>query len=84
MKIGFSDISIDKQGSFYTVIVDFLKQYATQYIAEKKIFPWLVRQLSPTMQRWAFRKENNMEHEKWPEFLQSFTLHYGFCAKKPH
>ncbi len=82
-KIGFSEISIEKQGSFYTVIVDFLKQYATQYISEKKFFPWLIRRLSPQMQRWAFRKESHLNEEQWPEFIQSFTIGYGFYAKKP-
>lgn len=81
-KTGFFDISIEKQGTFYTVMVDFLKQYATQYVAERKFFPWLVRQLSPWMQRWAFKKENSLKDEQWPEFIQSFTLHYGFSAKK--
>ena len=82
MKTGFSDISIEKQGSFYTVIVDFLKQYAAQYAAEKKIFPCLVRQLSPVLQRWAFTKENSLKDERWPEFIQSYTIGYGICAKK--
>lgn len=81
-KTGFFDISIEKQGSFYTVMVDFLKQYATQYAAEKMVFPWVVRQLSPVMQRWAFRRENNLKDERWPEFIQSYTIGYGICAKK--
>lgn len=81
-KTGFIDVSIEKQGSFYTVLVDFLKQYATQYASEKEIFPRLVRRLCPWMQRWAFMKQKNLNNERWPEFIQSFTIGYGLSARK--
>lgn len=81
-KTGFIDVLIEKQGSFYTVLVDFLKQYATQYASEKKVFPQLIWHLCPWLQRWAFQKEKNLKDERWPEFIQSFTIGYGFSAKK--
>jgi len=81
-KIGFSNILIEGQGSFYTVIVDFLKQYAGQYGSEGDVFSRLVYRLCPWLQRWAFTKEKNLDRERWPEFMRSFTVGYGFYATK--
>jgi SAM-dependent methyltransferase len=81
-KIGFSNLLIEKQGSFFTVIVDFLKQYASQYASERDVFSRLVYRLCPWLQRWAFAKERNLNHERWPEFIRSFTIGYGFLANK--
>jgi hypothetical protein len=81
-KTGFPEISIERQGSFYTVLVDFIKQYAAQHAAEKQLFPRLIVKICPWLQRWAFKMEGKLDTEKWPEFMRSFTIGYGIIARK--
>jgi SAM-dependent methyltransferase len=81
-KIGYSNLSIERQGSFYTVIVDFLKQYAVQYDTDGNIFPRLIRRICPWLQKWAFAKERNLDDEPWPDFMRSFTVGFGIVASK--
>jgi len=62
-EVGFHDIMIEQQGLFYSVLVDFLKQYANHIHIPRpfgRVTRWLISRLiiSP-LQHWALRHEQN-------------------------
>ncbi|MCB9422438.1 MAG: class I SAM-dependent methyltransferase [Ardenticatenaceae bacterium] len=83
--IGFTEITIENQGLFYSVLLDFWKQYWNN-----KRFPrltgrfgrWLVGSLLVfPWQRWALWRERQPRVRE-NAFLSSFTTGYGITAVK--
>lgn len=84
-EIGFAQIVIERQGLFFLVLVDFLKQYADQLLSWRFIgrpTRWLASKLiiSP-LQSWALRHEQTPKVQASP-FLRSFTTGFGIVAVK--
>ena len=82
---GFHDVVIEQQGLFYSVLVDFLKQYANHIHIPRPFgrgIRWLIGRLiiSP-LQHWALRHEQNPRVQASP-FLRSFTTGFGIVALK--
>ncbi len=82
---GFQDVIVERQGGFYSVLVDFLKQY-TNYMRVPKSFGrvtrWLIARLIVfPLQRCALRRERNPNVQSNP-FLSSFTTGFGIVAVK--
>jgi SAM-dependent methyltransferase len=80
-QIGFQAIQIERQGAFFVVIIDFVKQYAAEARWHKRR---LYRPLIWTLnlaQRWAFWLEQKATIQAHP-FFQSFTTGFGIRARK--
>lgn len=84
-EVGFHDIVIEQQGLFYSVLVDFLKQYANHIHIPRpfgRVSRWLIAKLTISpMQHWALRHEQNPRVQASP-FLRSFTTGFGIVATK--
>lgn len=84
-EIGFGDIVIERQGLFYSVLVNFGKQYANQLLTFR-LFGRVTRLLTSRLlisplQRWALRHEQNPSVQT-NSFLSSFTTGFGIVAVK--
>jgi SAM-dependent methyltransferase len=84
-EIGFADILIEKQGLFFSVLADFLRQYANQMQFPKPFgrpLRWLmVNLLLNPLQAWAAWRESQPKTQA-NTFLGSFTTGFGVCARK--
>ncbi len=78
-QIGFKHIVIEKQGLFFSVMIDFLKQYVG-YISHRP-YRRIVSQVVLTLQHLAFSYEQ-LPHIKNDLFLSSFTGGFGIVATK--
>lgn len=78
-EIGFHSISIERQGLYYSVLADFIKQYVNK--STHRIFRKLFRQPVFWFQRWALRYEKKKNIINDP-FISSFTTGYGIVAIK--
>ena len=78
-RAGFSSVTIVSQGRFYSVIVDFLKQYAVALGGgvSVRILQWIL----PTLQVWAMRRDAS-ERSKNNAFLSSFSTGYAIVFNK--
>jgi SAM-dependent methyltransferase len=76
---GFTNIEIEKQGSFFSVLLDFIKQYFN----EMRFKPTraLYQVICAIMQKWFLRIEQR-EKYKNKFFIESFTTGYGIVAQK--
>jgi len=83
---GFSGVSIEKHGLFYSVLADFHKQHANQTRIVRPLgrpLRWLwANFLLIPFQRWAYRREQS-KSVRANAFLGSFTTGYGVVARKP-
>jgi SAM-dependent methyltransferase len=79
-EIGFTDVAIERQGLFFSVLADFLKHYIRKVGLPA---PWNrpARWLLPRFQRWALRYEQSIPVQQ-NAFLQSFTTGFGIVAVK--
>jgi len=80
--IGLRDVHIERQGLFFSVLVDFLKQFASQSIWPRRtqvrpLFHWAVAYA----QRWALQMERRPEVQTHP-FFRSFMTGFGITATK--
>ena len=78
---GFDNILIERQGLFYSTIVEHIKHYIHKI--ETRFLPkrWIVSIL-PSIQRWAIRRDQRPD-SKDNGYLNNFTLGYGINAVKP-
>jgi ubiquinone/menaquinone biosynthesis C-methylase UbiE len=78
-EVGYRDIFIERQGSFYSVFVDMCKQYINELCARpyRDGAQWFLTKL----QRTALRKDEKNDVRENP-FLSSYTTGYGVIAKK--
>jgi len=78
-EIGFEEITIERQGLFYSVLANFLKLYAN------RMYRRPIRNLASLplalFQRWALQREQNPSVQSHP-FLNSFTTGFGITAIK--
>ena len=79
-EIGFDEVVIEPQGLFFSVMADFLKQYAEK-VGFPRPFGRLARRLMPTFQQWALRREQEPSAHA-SAFLASFTTGFGISARK--
>jgi ubiquinone/menaquinone biosynthesis C-methylase UbiE len=79
-RIGFTDIHIERQGLFWSVLVDFLKQYAAQVLIHRRI-RWMAMRAIALAQRWVFRTEAQPSVREHP-FLHRFTTGFGIVCTK--
>jgi SAM-dependent methyltransferase len=83
-KLGFDKVTTDKQGFFYSVILDFFRQYSN-YMKIPSPFGRIVRGLTGAilnpLQSWALRHEQN-DKVRQNEFITSFTTGFGISATK--
>lgn len=84
-ELGFSEVAVEPQGGFYSVILSFAKQYLNQVSipgpfgrAIRFLSFWLV--VAP-LQRWALHCEHSLEPTT-RSFLTSFTTGYGIRGVK--
>lgn len=84
-EIGFSDIVMEKQGLFFSVLANMIKSFAYEMQKEGKPRNKLVRKLFHKTVTWGEKKA--FEVEKRPyfrehEFLNRFTTGYGIVTVK--
>jgi SAM-dependent methyltransferase len=77
---GFASFEIQSQGLFYSVIVDYLRQYINSRWRQPFLIParWMLR----IYQRWSAYIEARPKTQA-DLFLSSFTTGYGIIARKP-
>jgi len=84
-EIGFQDLVIERQGLFYSVLADFLKQRANRLNIPKpfgRVSRWLMTRLFiAPLQRWGFRREQRRPVQSDP-FIRSFTTGFGVRGTK--
>jgi len=82
---GFTDVAVESQGLFYSVLADYYKQWANNLRIVRpfgKVTRWLMAHLFVLrFQQWAFRREQK-EKIRSDAFIQSFTTGFGIVAKK--
>ncbi|MBD2002383.1 MULTISPECIES: class I SAM-dependent methyltransferase [Cyanophyceae] len=79
-EVGFDDIAIERQGLFFSVLADFLKQYVGGVGVPRpfgRVTVWLLAKY----QRWAMNYEQQPQI-KAHSFLRSFTTGFGIVAVK--
>lgn len=78
-EVGFQDISIERQGLYYSVMVNFLKLYANRRWRTpiRQLLSWPLGFL----QWWAFKREESSQVQSDP-FLGNFTTGFGVVAFK--
>lgn len=80
--IGFRDIVIERQGLFFSVLTDFIKQYLSEVGLRGRRWTLLRRPIRWTVarfQHWALKHEQKPHVESDP-FLSSFTTGFGIVA----
>ncbi len=77
-EIGFRSIVVERQGLFFSVMADILKQYIAE-IGLGRPFGRIARGLAPRVQRWALKRERDRHVQSSP-FFRSFTTGYGITA----
>jgi len=85
-KIGFKDITIEKQGLFWSVLVNIVREFAYYHIAkENRIKRWVVRRQIYRLLSWARQKaivwDNQPESQQHPLYSR-FTTGFGIFAEK--
>lgn len=84
-EIGFTRITIEKQGLYYSVLMDMLKLYTREKQKEKKpwskILNWILKIVIAFGERIALGLEKR-EHVKNDSFLNSFTTGFGISTIK--
>lgn len=79
-ELGFTQVVIERQGLFFSVLADFGRQYLDTVGLPRPFGPparWLMRKLT----RWALRYEENIHVQNNP-FIRSFTTGFGIVAVK--
>ena len=79
-QIGFVNTQIECQGLFWSVLIDFLKEYA----AKARVSPptrWMLKHAVALGQRWAFWTESRLSRSNSP-FLRRFTTGFGIVCQK--
>ena len=79
---GYREIAVERQGLFFCVLTDFLKQY----VSDGPPWPRLIRSrfarwLACRLQCWALRREADPRLSDDP-FVRSFTTGFGIVARK--
>lgn len=84
-KIGFVDIEIERQGLFWSVLVDMLRSYVYEMQKEGRpkyrILRWFLLRMVAYGKRKALQLEQ-MEYFKYHPFFNSYTTGYGIIAQK--
>lgn len=84
-EIGFSDIVIEKQGLFFSVLANMVKSFAYEMQKEGKPKNRLKRKLFHKAVAWGEEKAFEMEKKSYfkeHEFFNRFTTGYGMVAAK--
>ena len=84
-KFGFDNITIAKQGFFYSVFFDFLRQYSNYMNIPQpfgRLIRWLISLVLTPLQSWSLRHEKKENTQK-NKFITSFTTGFGITAHKP-
>ncbi len=84
-EINFSDISIEKQGLFFSVLANMIKTFAYEMQKESKPKNRLKRRLFHKAVAWGEKKAFELEKKpsfKEFEFFNKFTTGYGIIAVK--
>lgn len=76
---GFTHIEIERQGLFYTVLVDMSQQFVNR--RWRRPWRWGGEGIFFLLRRWAQRQEQQ-ERTHQDAFLQSFTTGFGIVATK--
>jgi SAM-dependent methyltransferase len=79
-QLGFEQITIERQGLFFSVLADFGKQYLSEVGAPRPFGP-AARRLMVWFQQWALRYEQKPQVQSQP-FIRSFTTGFGIAAVK--
>jgi len=83
--IGFSDIRIEKQGLFWSVLMDMLRDFVYQMAQEgRPRSAWMRREVMKLIgkgKRIALAWDTGAIHQEHP-FFNSFTTGFGICAVK--
>ena len=83
-QFGFENIQIVKQGFFYSVIIDFLRQYGNYLHIPRpfgQVLRWMIGAILNPLQSWALRHERKNK-VKENGFITSFTTGFGISASK--
>ncbi len=84
-KLGFQDISLLRQGLFYSVLINFCKSYVSQLGLSGPIgspVRYILTVLLAITQYLALKYEQT-SHPQKNSFIQSFTTGFGIWAVKP-
>lgn len=76
---GFEDMTIERQGLFFSVLANFFKLYANRMY--RRPFRDLAKWPVGMFQRWAFKRDQTAATQSHP-FLSSFTTGFGIRATK--
>jgi ubiquinone/menaquinone biosynthesis C-methylase UbiE len=79
-ELGFTNIQIERQGMFWSVLMDYLKQYANKTRVNRAL-RWFLGQAIAVGQRYAFRAEMRTRDNK-KIFLSRFTTGFGIVCRK--
>lgn len=81
-EIGFGEILIERQGLFFSVMTDFLKQYLSEVGFSgplRRPLTRIIRWPLSLLQRWTLQHEQKPGVKEHP-FLRSFTTGFGIIA----
>ncbi|MEM9951818.1 MAG: class I SAM-dependent methyltransferase [Chloroflexota bacterium] len=81
-KLGFDTIHIEKQGLFWSVLIDMIRARAHNRIKTEPRFKNWVERLVRRMKHYA-RKQDAKPSIQEDKFFTSFTTGFGIIAKKP-
>lgn len=76
---GFSQISIERQGLFYSVLLDFCKQYSNNMLRRPFRYPAML--IFDVAQKWVQLHEGRARVKAHP-FLASYTTGFGIVGVK--
>lgn len=84
-EIGFENIIIEKQGLYFSVLVEMLRSYISEMQNKRRpkltMLRWLLSQMVTYGKKKAIELEQR-DYFKYHSFLNSFTTGYGIVARK--
>lgn len=78
---GFSEVTVERQGLFYSVVVDCAKQYVN-HSGIRRPLRTLAAWLLGRAESWAISRERQLDARQ-NQFLSSFTTGFGISALRP-
>ena len=86
VKIGFSSITIERQGLFWSVLMDMLRDWVSNLISDRLRFSprtgWAATKLIGWGARRAIARDTETDRRDYP-FLANYTTGFGVRAVKP-
>ena len=79
-EVGYRDIKIEKQGFYYSVLADFIKQYVVEHPSPPILGRIYNQAVKLIIKRMIAAEQKTMSPDN--SFLQSFTTGFGIITKK--